>query len=183
MRTAIGADEIRRWLREDDPEAREELWRWADAVRKAYVGDAVHLRGLIEISNYCVRQCLYCGIRRANAALPRYRMTADEILACARRADALGYGTVVLQSGEDDGLTAEWVAEVVREIKKATPLAVTLSLGERTPAELAAWRRAPGQTDTCYASRRLTPPFSRGFTPCARAGVSRDWTSWGNCVV
>jgi len=133
---------ILRWLRETDPSRLLELWRQADAVRQANVGAAVHLRGLIEISNICRRQCAYCGIRAGNAALPRYRMPADEVLACARLADKLGYGTVVIQGGEDPGLSAEWFAGILRQIKAETPLAITLSLGERETGELALWRDA-----------------------------------------
>ncbi len=130
------------WLREEDEERLGELWRFADAVRRENVGHEVHLRGLVEISNHCVRACAYCGIRAPNRALARYRMSADEILACARQAVALGYGTIVLQSGEDYGLTRDWMADLIRRIKAETPLAVTLSLGERPEADLAAWRAA-----------------------------------------
>ena len=106
------------------------------------MGDAVHLRGLIEISSHCRRQCMYCGLRKANRDLERYRMTREEIEECARMAVQLGYGTVVIQAGEDDALTAEWIAEIVAWIKRATPLAVTLSLGERSEDELRLWRMA-----------------------------------------
>jgi len=130
------------WLREERPEKLEELWQRADRVRREHVGDAVHLRGLIEISNYCSRQCGYCGLRAANQDLERYRMTADEILACAHEAARYGYGTTVLQAGEDYGIEAEWLADVVRRIKSETPLAVTLSMGERPDEDLALWREA-----------------------------------------
>ncbi len=134
--------EIEAWLREDDPVRLEELWAWADRVRREHVGDEVHLRGLVEISNYCVRSCAYCGLRAGNRRLTRYRMTAEEVLACARQAVAYGYGTVVLQSGEDYGMTRDWLADLIRRIKAETTLAVTLSLGERPEADLAAWREA-----------------------------------------
>jgi biotin synthase len=134
--------ELERWLLETDPARLELLWRAADATRRLQVGDAVHFRGLLEISNHCLRQCFYCGLRAGNREVSRYRMTATEILAGARQAQAYGYGTLVMQAGEDDGLTREWVADVVRRIKGETPLAVTLSLGERLPDELAAWREA-----------------------------------------
>ena len=130
------------WLRENDPARLEDLWHTADSMRKAHVGDAVHLRGLIEISNVCVRQCAYCGLRAGNTRIERYRMTADEILACARQASDLGYGTVVLQGGEDYGLSVSWVEGVVRRIKEETPLSVTLGLGERPEEDLTAWRKA-----------------------------------------
>ena len=128
------------WLRETDPAELERLWSRADRVRAAHVGDAVHLRGLVEISNHCVRDCLYCGIRAHSPGLARYRMAAGEILECAREAKRLGYGTVVLQSGEDPGLTRAFVSGVIRAIKSETGLAVTLGLGERTDDELAAWK-------------------------------------------
>lgn len=134
--------ETLKWLSEDRPSALQELYTLADSVRRQNVGDAVHLRGLIEISSHCERQCMYCGLRRANQTLTRYRMTSNEILACVQQASNLGYGTVVLQAGEDDALTAEWITDLVREIKRGTSLAVTLSLGERTIDELKTWRRA-----------------------------------------
>lgn len=128
------------WLREDDPARLRELWQMADRCRSEHVGDGVHLRGLIEISNHCVRRCGYCGLRSGNRQLERYRMAAGEVLACARKALEYGYGTVVLQAGEDPGLSREWVADVVVRIKRETGLAVTLSLGERPLADLARWR-------------------------------------------
>jgi len=134
--------EILRWLREEDEGQLEKLWERADAVRHKHVGDAVHLRGLLEISNHCVRSCAYCGLRAANRDLVRYRMTEKEILACAHRAVEYGYGTVVIQAGEDPETETGWVTDVVRRIKTETPLAVTLSLGERGDEELAAWRDA-----------------------------------------
>jgi biotin synthase len=140
--TQLSKLEILGWLRESRPSRLADLREWADSVRKEHVGDAVHLRGLIEISSHCVRQCMYCGLRQANRALPRYRMTREEILGCARDAERLGYGTVVMQAGEDDLLTAEWIAEIVRWIKRQTKLAVTLSLGERQQDELRLWRSA-----------------------------------------
>lgn len=129
------------WLKETDPARLEKLWAKADAVRRAHVGDDVHLRALIEVSSHCVRSCLYCGLRTGRA-LPRYRLTTDEVLACCRQARDWGYGTVVLQSGEDPGLTSGWVCDLVRAIKSRFGLAVTLSLGERAPEELSAWRQA-----------------------------------------
>jgi len=134
--------EILAWLQEEDPRRLEELWRRADQTRRRHVGDAVHLRGLVEISNHCARQCAYCGLRAGNRPLERYRMSFEEILDSARQAVAFGYGTVVLQAGEDFQLSREWIAEVVRQLKAETPLAVTLSLGERSDEDLAAWRRA-----------------------------------------
>src|ERR1035441_7350833 len=127
----LSAVEIEKWLREENPDSLRGLWERADQVRRAHVGDAVYPRGLVEISNICVRQCHYCGIRSGNTGLTRYRMDAAEVLDCARRARTLGYGTVVLQAGEDPALGTLWVRDLVVAIKKETGLAVTLSLGER----------------------------------------------------
>ncbi len=135
-------DEILTWLREENQRQLSKLWSKADAVRRASVGDDVHLRGLVEISNYCSQECWYCGIRAPNTSIQRYRMTVDEILTCARQAVAHGYGTVVLQSGEDHGFGQACVSELIRCLKRETPLAVTLSLGERTEDDLRAWKEA-----------------------------------------
>jgi biotin synthase len=138
----MNRNEILNWLREEDKQRLEDLWRLADTVRHENVGDEVHLRGLIEISNYCVRRCAYCGIRADNRDLKRYRMSETEIMACVRQAVDFGYGTVVMQSGEDYGTRTDWLAGVIRRIKAETPLAVTLSLGERPDEDLIAWREA-----------------------------------------
>lgn len=135
-------EEILRWVREEDPAILELLWVEADAVRRKTVGDAVHLRGLIEISNSCVRQCKYCGIRAGNTTVERYRMDADEIMQCVHQAVQFEYGTVVLQAGEDPGIETQWMSNLIRQIRDETDLAVTLSLGERDEADYRAWREA-----------------------------------------
>src|SRR5919198_1078038 len=134
--------ELLGWLLESREDALEQLWRRADEVRRAWVGDDGHLRGLVEISNHCIRRCHYCGIRADHRELTRYRMTHQEILECAHAAARFGYGTVVLQAGEDRAITNEWMGELIRRIKGESGLAVTLSLGERALDELAAWRDA-----------------------------------------
>ena len=134
--------EITAWLREPDEARLADLWQRADQTRQQAVGGQVHLRGLVELSNHCVRLCGYCGLRAENGKLARYRMSQDEVMACAHQAVAFGYGTVVLQSGEDPGIEAPWMTNLVRRIKAETPLAVTLSLGERDVEELSAWREA-----------------------------------------
>ena len=139
---AIKPESVEEWLRETNPLELERLYAEADRVRCIGVGDEVHLRGLIEISNHCVRQCGYCGLRAANTNLTRYRMGTDDVLGCVRQAAQLGYGTAVLQAGEDYGLSGEWIADLVRRIKSETSVAVTLSLGERSEEDLALWKKA-----------------------------------------
>ncbi len=130
------------WLKEERAEALMELWQQADRLRHDRVGDEVHLRGLIEFSNHCRRGCAYCGLRSAREQVERYRMSRREIMSCAREAVRRGYGSLVLQSGEDDGIPAEWIASLVSQIKHETPLAVTLSLGERRPDDYELWFKA-----------------------------------------
>jgi len=143
MLTAMmNKDEIIRWLREPADAALETLYADADRARRDHVGDAVHLRGLIEISNVCVRQCAYCGIRAGHHDVQRYRMAEDEILGSAALARKFGYGTVVMQSGEDYGLSTEWLCHIIRRIKSELDLAITLSFGERPDADLVAFRHA-----------------------------------------
>jgi biotin synthase len=142
VNVTFSSDTILTWLRTDDAAQLEQLWRSADETRHRVVGDAVHLRGLIEVSSHCVRNCAYCGLHAGNRAIERYRLTDAEVMGCVHEAVCYGYGTVVLQSGEDPGLTAARVAEWVARIKRETPLAVTLSLGERDDDELQLWRAA-----------------------------------------
>ena len=164
--------EIETWLREDDAGRLERLWAMADGVRRQHVGDAVHLRGLLEISNHCRRQCAYCGIRAGRNELVRYRLTESEIMDCVRLAASLELGTVVLQAGEDPGLTRAGVAGLVRRIKAETPLAVTLSLGERDDDELTAWRDA-GADRYLLRFETSNPELYRRIHP-ARPGETRD---------
>lgn len=101
--------------------------------RKSVYGNTIYIRGLIEVSNYCKNGCLYCGINRDNKTCERYRLTKEEILACCEMGHSLGFRTFVMQGGEDNHFTDEFVCDIVREIKKRYPdCAVTLSLGERS---------------------------------------------------
>ena len=109
------------------------LYSAADEIRRAHYGDKVYIRGLIEISNYCKNDCLYCGIRCSNKNSVRYRLTEDEILDCCRTGYELGFRTFVMQGGEDNYFTDEVMCSLVSEIKRNYPdCAVTLSLGERS---------------------------------------------------
>lgn len=113
----------------------------ADEVRQKTVGNQVHLRGIIEFSNYCRQHCCYCGLRADNKSIDRYRLTPEQILDTAALAVQTGYRTLVLQSGEDPLIPAEAIAELTREIKKLG-VAVTLSCGERSYAVYQLWREA-----------------------------------------
>jgi len=114
----------------------------ADAARRRHCGDAVHLRGIIELSNACSRNCAYCGLRRDNRRLPRYTMSAEEILRLAAWAEREGVRTVVLQGGEHEACRPDWLAEIITAIKRRFDLAVTLSVGVKPAQCYAAWREA-----------------------------------------
>ncbi len=122
---------------------REKLAKKALELKQKHYGNSVYVRGLIEISNYCKNNCLYCGIRRGNPTVSRYRLDKDEILSCCAEGYALGFRTFVMQGGEDACFTPERVADTVREIKRNYPeCAVTLSLGEHGRETYALWREA-----------------------------------------
>ncbi len=121
--------------------AREALFKRADAVRHDRMGDDVHIRGIIELSNVCANDCLYCGIRASNPHVRRYTMEADEVLEVARRMPGWQQTTVVLQSGEAPSAERDRaLAELIRRIKRETSLAVTVSVGNRPRATYAEWR-------------------------------------------
>ena len=119
----------------------DELYRRAYDVRREAVGDEVHLRGLIEFSNICRNDCLYCGIRRGNRQVQRYRMTDDELVETAKRAVALGFQTIVLQSGEDMHFDQARMCRIIEQIKRMD-VALTLSVGERDYEDFKAFRDA-----------------------------------------
>ncbi len=113
----------------------------ANEVRTKYIGNEVHLRGLIEFSNICKCSCKYCGLRKDNSKLERYRLSEEEIIDFAKKASEYGYKTVVLQSGEDSYFSAERMCKIIKEIKNFD-LALTLSIGEKTYEEYKAYKEA-----------------------------------------
>ncbi len=106
-------------------------------------GNKVFTRGLIEFTNYCKNNCCYCGIRRGNGKLNRYRLTEEEILGCCHRGHELGFRTFVLQGGEDPGYSTDRVSRIIESIKKHHPdCAVTLSFGEHSREVYREWKEA-----------------------------------------
>lgn len=106
----------------------------ADNLRKQYVGDNIRIRALLEFSNYCYRNCSYCGLNCSNSEIPRFRLTPDEIVELAREAWVAGYKTIVLQSGEDKHFTVTMLGDIVKRIKQ-DDIKITLSCGELTQAD------------------------------------------------
>jgi biotin synthase len=114
----------------------DKLFKRADEVRKKYIGDDVHIRGILEFSNYCRNDCLYCGIRKSNSKLGRYRINSDEIVKIAKNAvHNLGFSTVLLQSGEDEFYTTEIIEALIKDIITECGCRVALSIGERSVKE------------------------------------------------
>jgi biotin synthase len=115
------------------------LFKLADETRKKYVGDEVHLRGLIEFSNICRCRCKYCGLQSTNKNIERYRISPEDIVLYAQKAVEMGYKTIVLQSGEDEFYSKEVMCEIIKNIKKLD-VALTLSIGERSFEEYKAFK-------------------------------------------
>ncbi len=124
------------------PDMEEELFQRADRVRSDYCGTEVHIRGIIEFSNYCCRNCLYCGLRKDNHNIERYRMKPEEIISLALDIAQLGVKTVVLQSGDDFHYSCQVISRIISSIKRTADVAITLSVGERPLDEYKAFRDA-----------------------------------------
>ena len=142
--TKLDLRQIRTLLAPPDEYCEQKLFDTALKLKRQLFGNLVNLRGLIEFSNICNCDCLYCGIRRSNTAVARYTMSKDEILHSAELASKFGYGAVVLQSGErsDPGFVRQ-VTELVREIGNLpNPPAITLSCGEQSLETYRRWVNA-----------------------------------------
>lgn len=127
----------------NDEEAFARLKEEAVRIRKKYYGNKVYTRGLIEFTNYCRNNCYYCGIRRDNRNIVRYRLTKEEILECCHIGYELGYRTFVLQGGEDSWYKDEYIAAIIQDIKKHYPdCALTLSIGEKSFESYKLFRQA-----------------------------------------
>ncbi len=117
-------------------ETSDYLFEKARNIAKKHFGNKIYIRGLIEFTNYCKNDCYYCGIRRSNNRVERYRLNKDEILACCKQGYSLGFRTFVMQGGEDLKYTVEEMTEIITAIKKDYPdCAITLSIGEKSYEE------------------------------------------------
>lgn len=116
------------------------LYQEADSVRRQFMGDDVYIRGIVEFSNICSNDCLYCGIRASNRNVRRYTMDADEILEVASAMMNTQQTTIVLQSGEAPGIKDKELGELIKRIKKQTSLTVTVSVGNRQYDTYRYWR-------------------------------------------
>jgi len=124
------------------PDQLNTLFSFADNVRKEFCGDGILLRGIVEFSNFCDKECSYCGLNKNNRNLSRYRLSQEQLLKSVEDLVSCNIKTVVLQSGEDQALDAGWLADIIRRIKSRFDLAVTLSVGERRREDYQLWRQA-----------------------------------------
>jgi biotin synthase len=130
---SLSDSELLRCITTSDPGEMDALFAAARAAREEHYGLSVYFRGLIEFTNYCKNDCYYCGIRRSNTTVQRYRLSLGDIIECCRLGDTLGYKTFVLQGGEDPWFTDGRVAEIVAAIRREFPEhAITLSIGEKS---------------------------------------------------
>ncbi len=115
----------------------------ARAVADSIYGKSIFIRGIVEFSNVCKNNCYYCGIRAGNTCIERYQLSRDEIMDCCKAGYEYGFRTFVLQSGEDLSYSCEDICDIVSDIKKLYPdCAVTLSIGEKSREEYAAYKAA-----------------------------------------
>ena len=125
-------EEFRQLLTECDAETLHHINRQAREVSLLHFGNKIYIRGLIEVSNCCRNNCYYCGIRKGNPTIERYRLTEESILDCCKQGYDLGFRTFVLQGGEDPALTDDRIEKTVSAIRQNYPdCAITLSLGEK----------------------------------------------------
>lgn len=133
--------ELTALLKDDDGDLMMYLFKIADKVTKELFRNEIHIRGIIEFSNYCRCDCIYCGLNCKNKRIKRYRMMPEEIIDTATEAIEAGYKTLVLQSGEDLWYTCEKISWIIKEIKALGDIAITLSVGEREFDDFKHWRK------------------------------------------
>lgn len=143
------------------------VYREADRVRRETVEDTVHIRAIIEFSNICSRQCIYCGLNCRNSEIERFRMSTDEIVRSAKAAVDAGYRTIVLQSGEDRTYPVERLGEIVEALKSIgdDPPAVTLSCGEMSRKDYE-YLREKGADRYLLKQETADPELYRKLHPC-----------------
>lgn len=138
----LSREELIYLLSLDNPEEIKMLLFRANELRIELFGREVHLRGVIEFSNYCSQNCIYCSLREDNIIIPRYRMSADEILEVAKVIYSKGIRTIVLQSGEDSFYDTDLISYLIYSIKRHHDVAITLALGQRGFDEYKVWKIA-----------------------------------------
>lgn len=160
------------------PELSEHLFSLARQVRHQHYGHDVYVRGLIEYTNYCKNDCLYCGIRKSNTNAVRYRLTDADILDCCKTGYTLGFRTFVLQGGEDGYFTDERMLFIIRAIKAHYPdCAITLSIGEKSRDSYQAYFDAGADRYLLRHETHNEAHYSR-LHPAALTAAKRQHCLW-----
>ncbi len=170
-KTELSKEEIVYLLELEKKEDIQKLFNKADEIRSKHCGDEVHLRGVIEFSNYCSQHCMYCGLREENFSIKRYRMTAEEIIETAKHISNLGIKTIVLQSGQDGYYDTDMISFIIYSIKQSTDVAISLSLGERGFDEYKAWKIAGA--DRYLLKQESTNPKLYSIYHCSQSLFER----------
>ncbi|MCL2193354.1 MAG: [FeFe] hydrogenase H-cluster radical SAM maturase HydE [Treponema sp.] len=161
----LSREEFKTLLSTDDKETEDYLFSCARDTAIENFGKDIYLRGLIEFSNYCKQNCLYCGLRRDNLDLERYRLSKEEILDCCKEGHGLGFRTFVLQSGEDDYYTKEKMVDIIRAIRIEYPdCAITISIGEKDEDSYRAYYEA-GANRFLLRHETISPEHYRKLHP------------------
>lgn len=148
-------EEFRQLLTGCDAEILRYINKQAQEVALLHFGNKIYIRGLIEISNCCRNNCYYCGIRKGNPNIERYRLSRESILDCCRQGYELGFRTFVLQGGEDPALTDDRIEMTVARIRQDYPdCAITLSLGENHVRHTNV-SSVPEPTVICYVTKLI----------------------------
>ena len=139
----LSPEELRQLLTGCDAETLRYINKQAQEVALRHFGNKIYIRGLIEVSNCCRNNCYYCGIRKGNPNIERYRLNLESILDCCRQGYKLGFRTFVLQGGEDPALTDDRIEMTVARIRQNYPdCAITLSIGEKSYESYKRFREA-----------------------------------------
>ena len=137
----LNGEQLHSLLTMSDTVAVDYLHYRARMTAQQHFGTGIFLRGLIELTNVCRNDCLYCGIRRSNTHIERYTLSTEQVLQCCAEGHRIGFRTFVLQGGEWSDDKAQWIADLVKEMRRRWPdCAITLSLGEHSRDTYAMWR-------------------------------------------
>jgi biotin synthase len=161
----LSRNEFKTLLTTKDEETTTYLYERARSVAQRIFGNEIYIRGLIEFSNYCKQNCFYCGLRKDNQAVERYRLDKDEILECCIEGYRLGFRTFVLQSGEDNYYTKERMVDIIQSIRtRFSDCAITLSVGEKDNDTYQAYYNA-GANRFLLRHETITPIHYRQLHP------------------
>ncbi|MGN0847707.1 MAG: [FeFe] hydrogenase H-cluster radical SAM maturase HydE [Kiritimatiellia bacterium] len=173
---ALTQGELVRLLAVEREEELAALFDAAYAVKTRTCGKRVSIRGLVEVGNICAKDCLYCGIRKSNAAVRRYHLTVDDVVRLAEEAKAFNYASLVLQSGEiENEANTAFFEEALRRIAPLD-MGVTLSLGEQTEEVFRRWRSA-GAARYLLRIETSNPDLYRTLHP-----AGHDWARRVECL-